>query len=431
MWRTVSFVDNIELDFAGNVMTEALDLGDVDNDKENELVVGNIEGDLAVFKGDHSQPWKKASKLGMITCVQIGDIFNIYKNLLVCLNAEGCCYIFAVKGTEIPHLEDWRIGEENDVAAESKILTPVYTQNLPANSRAMLIRDTDGDGLQEMAVIYSDRVVRSFRWVPSGEGDSPFSGRLHQVDKWQLAGQIGAVTVNQRPDGSSELMVSQPGRTYVTLLPHGVCSTESDESKSPSFVFHPLGHSRARNKDVSTVIVGGIQRGEEGAATYHALASLDGTLVLVENDRILWSLQVDHQLFVLDKLDVTGNGKEEVVCCSWDGQTYIVNHSRDVVRYHFKENVAAFAAGYYSVPGKGNVPCFIYATFSDHIYIHHNISLPCVESATLLAVMQRYESTPSLLKNVGIDATKQDTVCALYHWLLYGWHQKPETTNVC
>lgn len=33
MWRTVSFVDNIELDFAGNVMTEALDLGDVDNDK--------------------------------------------------------------------------------------------------------------------------------------------------------------------------------------------------------------------------------------------------------------------------------------------------------------------------------------------------------------------------------------------------------------
>lgn len=48
----------------------------------------------------------------------------------------------------------------------------------------------DGDGLQEMAVIYSDRVVRSFRWVPSGEGDSPFSGRLHQVDKWQLAGQV-------------------------------------------------------------------------------------------------------------------------------------------------------------------------------------------------------------------------------------------------
>ena len=40
-----------------------------------------------------------------------------------------------------------------------------------------------------------------------------------------------------------------------------------------------------------------------------------------------------------------GNGQEEVVCCSWDGQTYIVNHSREVVRYHFKENVAAFTTG--------------------------------------------------------------------------------------
>ena len=40
-----------------------------------------------------------------------------------------------------------------------------------------------------------------------------------------------------------------------------------------------------------------------------------------------------------------GNGKEEVVCCSWDGQIYIVNHSKEVVRYHFEENVAGFTAG--------------------------------------------------------------------------------------
>lgn len=40
-----------------------------------------------------------------------------------------------------------------------------------------------------------------------------------------------------------------------------------------------------------------------------------------------------------------GNGKEEVVCCSWDGQTYIVNHGREAVRYQFDENVAAFTTG--------------------------------------------------------------------------------------
>ena len=47
----------------------------------------------------------------------------------------------------------------------------------------------------------------------------------------------------------------------------------------------------------------------------------------------------------LPDISVQGNGQEEVVCCSWDGQTYIVNHSREVVRYNFMENVAAFATG--------------------------------------------------------------------------------------
>lgn len=45
-------------------------------------MVGNIEGDLAVFKGDHSQPWKKASKLGMVCvfiiyCLQCFSVANL------------------------------------------------------------------------------------------------------------------------------------------------------------------------------------------------------------------------------------------------------------------------------------------------------------------------------------------------------------------
>ncbi|KAK7098697.1 hypothetical protein V1264_002941 [Littorina saxatilis] len=431
MWRNVSFVDKIELHFTGNVVTQSMVLGDVDNDGENELVVGNIDGDLAIFKGDSSLPMKRASNLGMITCVRIGDIFNVGKNFLVCLTAEGCCNIFDIK----PMLtEESSRGDDeshgNSGGCESRVVYPAYTQNLPANCRAMLIRDTDGDGLVEMAVTYSDRVVRRFRWEPAGEHEAysglPYPGRLHQVDRWQLAGQIGAVTMDSNAEGKPELLVSQPGRTYVTLLQRSTRqdttpSSESEETKSPSLVFHPLGHSRVRNKDVTTVIIGGIQRGRGCSSTYHALASLDGTLVLVEKDKILWSLQVDHRLFVLDKLDVTGNGQEEVVCCSWDGQTYIVNHSREVVRYHFKENVAAFAAGYYCVPGKGNVPCFVYATFKNQLYIYHNINLPCVESASLLPVMEKRPSTHQLLEKLGVDATKPDMVQSFYHWTLYGW----------
>ena len=50
----------------------------------------------------------------------------------------------------------------------------------------------------------------------------------------------------------------------------------SEDNKTPSFVFHPLGHSRVRNKDITTTIVGGIQRGGGCKSTYCALASLDG-----------------------------------------------------------------------------------------------------------------------------------------------------------
>ncbi len=38
---------------------------------------------------------------------------------------------------------------------------------------------------------------------------------------------------------------------------------------------------------------------------YYAICTLDGTLTLVDDDKILWSLYVDHQLFTLSKLDVT------------------------------------------------------------------------------------------------------------------------------
>ena len=40
-----------------------------------------------------------------------------------------------------------------------------------------------------------------------------------------------------------------------------------------------------------------------------------------------------------------GDGTEEVIACSWDGQTYLVNLTKEVVRFQFREDVAAFCAG--------------------------------------------------------------------------------------
>ena len=34
-----------------------------------------------------------------------------------------------------------------------------------------------------------------------------------------------------------------------------------------------------------------------------------------------------------------------MVGCAWDGTTYIVDQTRNVVKFHFGENVCAFSAG--------------------------------------------------------------------------------------
>lgn len=445
MWRTVSFVERIEVDFCGNLFNEAIFVGDVDNDKAYELVVGNVEGDLAVFKGTCSSPWRKSSDLGMITCVGVGDIESKGKNMLVVLTAEGWCYIYDIKSDHSGGSDqNSKEGEDSD-----KTLKPLFTQHLPANGKVLLIADVDGDGQTELVIGYADRVVRCFKWMSISDGEPELisNAKLIQCDKWQLSRQIGSLTLNIAADGMPELLVAQPGGTYSRLF-HTV-STDDGTQEEISFEEVPLSSARSRNVGIKTEIVGGIVKDhtkdmkrtmenqdscskvesqnvdKKDIGTYCALCTLDGTLVMVENKQVLWSLQVDHQLFSLTKLDVTGNGTDEVICCAWDGQTYIVNHSRDVVRYQFDENVAAFTAGLYAVNGQDNVPCFVYATFNNKIYIYYNISLPQVESTNLIEVMDKMEETKSLLNKLELNNISVQQKRELYHWCLYGW--KPKT----
>lgn len=65
--RAVSYVERLEFDFPGSVFKNAFLFGDVDNDKCEELVVGNEAGDVFVFKGTSSKCWRRASDLGMVS----------------------------------------------------------------------------------------------------------------------------------------------------------------------------------------------------------------------------------------------------------------------------------------------------------------------------------------------------------------------------
>lgn len=59
-----------------------------------------------------------------------------------------------------------------------------------------------------------------------------------------------------------------------------------------SIDYHPLAYSHMRNPNVSTEILGNISQGAAAAdgsrGALYAVATLDGTLMLVQDEQILW-----------------------------------------------------------------------------------------------------------------------------------------------
>nr|XP_004610653.1 unnamed protein product [Sorex araneus] len=430
--RSVSYVQRVALDFSGSLFPHAICLGDVDNDTLNELVVGDTSGKLSVYKNDDSRPWHTCSCQGMLTCVGVGDVCNKGKNLVVAISAEGwfhLCDLTPAKALDAS-------GHHELPAAEEQ--RPVFKQHVPANTKGMLIQDIDGDGRCELLLGYTDRVVRAFRWTDLGEGTDHLAGQLVSLKKWVLEGQVDSLSVMPGPLGTPELMVSQPGCAYAVLLctwnkdpgppaaSEGGADASRDAPAARDVVLHQTS-GRIHNKNVSTHLVGNIRRGHSPDSTgsgLFALCTLDGTLKLMEGaDRLLWSVQVDHQLFALEKLDVTGDGQEEVVACAWDGQTYIIDQSRTVVRFQVDENIRAFCAGLYACKEGHNSPCFVYVTFNQKIYVYWEVRLERMESTNLLKVLGPQPEYQRLLAELGVDPGDLPAARNLLHQLLYHPHQ--------
>ncbi|XP_063074032.1 KICSTOR complex protein ITFG2 [Engraulis encrasicolus] len=432
--RSLSFVQRISLDFTGSLFPHAICLGDADNDSLNELVVGDTSGKLFVYKNDDSKPWITRTCVGMLTCVGVGDLCHKGKNLVVAVGAEGWFHAFdlsAAAGAK---------GSASDSSSQHEGLLwdepkPCFTQHIPANTKVILISDIDGDGRCELVVGYTDRVVRAFRWEEPSDSSDMSSGQLVLLKKWLLEGQVDSLSVTPGPEGLPELMVSQPGCGYAILLcswtQEGAPEGTEDEGTAPSAGENPsrdvnlhLTTGRIHNKNVSTHLIGSIRRGSKDDSSkcgLFALCTLDGTLKLMDStEQLLWSVQVDHQLFALQKLDVTGDGREEVVACAWDGQTYIIDHNRTVVRFQFDENVNAFCAGQYTCKEGRNSPCLVYVSFNHKIYIYWKVELERMEPTNLTRVLEDKPQYRDLMHTLGVDPNDSEAVRKMIGDVLYG-----------
>ncbi|KYN09669.1 Integrin-alpha FG-GAP repeat-containing protein 2 [Trachymyrmex cornetzi] len=389
-----------------------LTIGDVDNDGDNELVVGTAEGELYIFKG--SELWQKITGLGLITSVAIGDIFNYGRNALVVICGDGWTHIFYNTGNS---QSTEHIDNTNEINELSGKMECVHVQRIPTNTKIVLIADVDKDGANEMILGLTDRVVRSYRWSSNADLET---GKLVGLNKWECTNQIGTVTLQHTGDGTPTLLVAQPGGTFMRIK----CNPEDCQSKKSSCEavdYQTLGISRMRNQNISTEIIGDLEPGitpfistieskieSAPKGKPYALATLDGTIM---------AMQVDHQIFALCRLDVTGDNSDEIIACAWDGQTYILDQQRHSVRFQFEEPVRAFCTGNYSVIPGTSSPSLI--------CLYYDVTLPSM-TITSLNPMKDFESDETqvlekLLGECNVNE-KQQKMQQLTEWLLYGVH---------
>ncbi|XP_072734638.1 KICSTOR complex protein ITFG2 isoform X3 [Ciconia boyciana] len=357
--RSVSYVQCVALDFGGSLFPHAICLGDADNDALNELVVGDTNGKLYVYKNDDSKPWAVRSCQGMLTCVGVGDVCNKGKNLVVAVSAEGWFHLFDLTSPTSKHPD--ASGHHELAAAEEQ--KPVFKQHIPANTKVMLISDIDGDGKCELVVGYTDRVVRAFRWEDLSENSDHVSGQLVLLKKWLLEGQVDSLSVNPGPDGSPEMMVSQPGCGYAILLctwdSEQQASTEGRDNSAPSseapirdVILHQTS-GRIHNKNVSTHLIGSIGRGcssENSGSGLFALCTLDGL---------------------------------------------------------------------YACKGGSNSPCLVYVSFNQKIDIYWDVQLERMESTNLLKILDCDPEFGNLLQQLGVERGDVSAVKDLIHKTLY------------
>ncbi len=242
---------------------------------------------------------------------------------------------------------------------KAHLLNAIYEQRLPPNVKKVEIADVNGDGLNELIVTLTDRVLRTYVWQPGPDPDpalmeanaaedsvpeSPkdealdeeeseenqednvsltpeppayvMVGELASLSKWEFGNQVGGFAICHR-DGEPRLLVSQK---------YGILMKPKD---AEHFQITELIPATEEKLDASPEIV--------SSESSVIIANCKGNVRRVlDTGQILWSLNFDQHLFGLAKFDLNLDGKDEAIVSTWAGQ---VVHLKRIIYYYLESQL--------------------------------------------------------------------------------------------
>ncbi|XP_065325490.1 KICSTOR complex protein ITFG2-like isoform X2 [Gordionus sp. m RMFG-2023] len=326
----------------------------------------------------------------MITNVLCGKIYlKDYNNLLV-ISGKGKIHII-----EVPYLK-------NDPLKTKITLMPIYSQHIPANTKTGILIDFDGDGLDEVVIGLTDRIVRSFKWVFDAQvkndlqiSTQNLKGKFIAYHKWELIKQIGNLSYDFNTGflGKIEdkyktlrLLCSQPKNSYVILPTQEQLNNDnleyfsnfqhpdiSPNNNMPVEYITITPSQPQESSNSSTEICGSlIINLQDVKHSYSALITIDGKLYVLLKDSVVYSLNLKDSLFGLGKLNLLDRDHDQFIFSSWQGNTYILDPPNNITVHQFNQDVRAFSFGYYSFRDSKKLPCLIYITLDNIGYLTYD-----------------------------------------------------------
>nr|CDS16289.1 integrin alpha FG GAP repeat containing protein [Echinococcus granulosus] len=424
--RNISFIDRVEVPGVTTTTSTNLYLYDVDDDGDIELIIGHWDlgdldpsvdsicpnGSLLILK--YGRIWKSCRDLNMVTCVTAGRLCSKEKPSVVALCADSQCYIFDATSKARNTASSLSLVCNQQIACNAKDACVLEGGMLSLPHLYLL-----EDGPCDMAVAYSDRIVRLFHWVP-GKPSEGRTGKLVLLIKWELAGQISRISLHSTPSMSNLILASQPGGGFAFLQK----KFESYEDRMcPTLVYHPPKHTSDQNIETRTWIVGGLKCNLSVAADYLiGLCLADGTVHLLSADlqksKTIWSVSLPS------------DGSDELAVCCWDGSTFIFNHEKDILHFPVGQACQAFTAGRLAISPGRNEPVLIYATCEQSVLIYYNLDVQSIPSCSLLHALATQPDVLERLQRFSNASSDPGMLRKSIHYLLYELPCHPNGLNL-